>query len=214
MKIVKMKVNGVEEALGFAVSPLSLSWNIEDCEYPAEDIVYTRIFIKKEEQIVFDSGEMKNVDCLDFNLHIKLESRTRYTWSVEIKSTSGEKISASSFFETGKMKENWFAKWIKAGSKDIECLKFSKAFSLKDYDVDKKARLYICALGVYEVYINGEKVGEEYLAPGYHSYDCHLQTFTYDVKRYLKPEDNLIEIYCADGRYKGRLGFDGNKELY
>lgn len=214
MKISQMKTNGVEEALGFAFLPLSLSWSIEDCKYPTENIVSTRIIIKKEGNIVFDSGERKNIDCLDFNPHIKLESRTYYTWTVEVKDNLGNKISASSFFETGKMYEVWNAKWINAGNKDIECLKFSKVFSLKECDVKKSARLYICALGVYEVYINGEKVGYEYLAPGYHSYDCHLQTFTYDVTKYLKSEANLIEIYCADGWYKGRLGFDGAKNIY
>ncbi|MCD7885537.1 MAG: glycoside hydrolase family 78 protein [Lachnospiraceae bacterium] len=71
------------------------------------------------------------------------------------------------------------------------------------------AKLYICGLGVYECWINGQKVGDEYLAPGYHSYDFHLQAQTYDVAPYLKPGENEICIWLGEGWFKGRLGFDG-----
>ncbi|MCD7954153.1 MAG: glycoside hydrolase family 78 protein [Lachnospiraceae bacterium] len=71
------------------------------------------------------------------------------------------------------------------------------------------AKLYICGLGVYECWINGQKVGEEYLAPGYHSYDFHLQAQTYDAAPYLKPGENEICIWLGEGWFKGRLGFDG-----
>ena len=61
----------------------------------------------------------------------------------------------------------------------------------------------------YECYINGEKAGDEYLAPGYHSYDFHLQAQTYDVSALLKEGENEIEIWLGEGWFKGRLGFDG-----
>ncbi len=71
------------------------------------------------------------------------------------------------------------------------------------------ARLYICGLGIYEVYLNGRKVGREYLAPGYHSYDFHLQVQSYDVTEYLRAGTNEIQIWLGDGWFRGRLGFDG-----
>ena len=50
---------------------------------------------------------------------------------------------------------------------------------------------------------------QEYLAPGYHSYDFHLQVQTYDVTEYLKTGENEIQIWLGDGWFRGRLGFDG-----
>ena len=67
--------------------------------------------------------------------------------------------------------------------------------------------MYICGLGVYEAYLNGEKIGNEYLAPGYHSYDFHLQVQTYDVTSLLKEGENTLEVWLGDGWFRGRFGF-------
>ena len=94
-----------------------------------------------------------------------------------------EQVSAESWFETGKADEAWEGQWI-APEQQTSSAILRKAFV---YDGSaKSARLYMCGLGVYECYINGEKAGDEYLAPGYHSYDFHLQAQTYDVSALLK----------------------------
>ena len=72
----------------------------------------------------------------------------------------------------------------------------------------------MCGLGVYECYINGKKAGDEYLAPGNHSYDFHLQAQTYDVSALLKEGENEIEIWLGEGWFKGRLGFDGGFTIF
>lgn len=93
---------------------------------------------------------------------------------------------------------------------DVSCVSRSEMDSgIGNIGIGKSARLYICGLGVYEAYINGKKVGEEYLAPGYHSYDFHLQVQTYDVSDYLTEGENEIQIWLGDGWFRGRLGFDG-----
>lgn len=77
------------------------------------------------------------------------------------------------------------------------------------------SRLYICGLGVYEAYLNGEKIGSEYLAPGYHSYDFHLQVQTYDVTGLLKEGENTLEVWLGDGWFRGRFGFgEGFRNIY
>ena len=98
------------------------------------------------------------------------------------------------------MKESWTAKWIapQIEDEDIHPIMW-KTFEAGLEDVNKSARLYMCGLGVYEVYINGKKVGKEYLAPGYHSYDFHLQVQTYDVTKYLQAGENEIAIWLGDG---------------
>lgn len=79
----------------------------------------------------------------------------------------------------------------------------------------KKARLYVTALGVYEVYINGHKVGDEILAPGWTQYESQLVYRTHDVTGLLKEGQNLIGGYVGEGWYAGRLGFGGgNRDIW
>lgn len=78
----------------------------------------------------------------------------------------------------------------------------------------KKARLYITAHGVYEPEINGVRVGDHVLAPGWTVYDQELSYQTFDVTGLLKVgEDgqNTIGVSVAEGWWAGRLGFMGGR---
>jgi alpha-L-rhamnosidase len=85
-----------------------------------------------------------------------------------------------------------------------------KIFTL-DLNSIKRGRLYITALGVYEVYINGQKVSPDLLAPGWTDYRFHLNLQTYDISRYLQQGENVISAWVADGWHCGRLGFHGGR---
>ena len=77
------------------------------------------------------------------------------------------------------------------------------------------ARLYVTAHGLYEVEINGERVGREALAPGWTVYGERLRYATYDVTAALRSGGNVIGAWLADGWYRGRYGFDGGtRNLY
>ena len=67
------------------------------------------------------------------------------------------------------------------------------------------------AHGLYEVYINGVKLGDEYLTPGYHSYDLLQQYQTYDVTDFLI-EDTEVSFIVGNGWYRGRFIFEGGFE--
>ncbi|KAF5240365.1 hypothetical protein FANTH_9625 [Fusarium anthophilum] len=75
------------------------------------------------------------------------------------------------------------------------------------------ARLYITARGVYEAEINGVRVGDYFLAPGWHEYDHQLQYQTYDVTKLVtdEPGTNCIGIHVAEGWFRGRLGWGGGR---
>ncbi|KAK5044660.1 hypothetical protein LTR84_010552 [Exophiala bonariae] len=75
----------------------------------------------------------------------------------------------------------------------------------------RKARLYITAHGVYEASINGAKVGDHVLAPGWTSYDYELPYQTFDVLELLQPGSNTIGVEVAEGWFCGRLGFMGGQ---
>jgi alpha-L-rhamnosidase len=72
-----------------------------------------------------------------------------------------------------------------------------------------KARLYVTAHGVFEVEINGQRVGNDAMAPGWTVYPSRLRYFTYDVSALIAEGDNTIGAWLGDGWYRGRLGWNG-----
>ena len=171
MRLTNLRVNHVDTPLGFAVEPTGFSWKVEDAGN-AKKQRFARIRVMQGENMVYDSGEDVKANSLDYRVDLKLEPKTRYSWSVEVAADNGDIAQAESWFGTGKMGEPWFGKWITPeGDEDIPSI-LRRTFEVRR--AGKRARLYLCGLGVYEVYLNGEKVGQEYLAPGYHSYDFHL----------------------------------------
>ena len=75
-----------------------------------------------------------------------------------------------------------------------------------------RARLYVTALGVHDVRINGEPISDELLAPGWTPYDERLLADTYDVTSRLRPGPNVIVARLGDGWYRGRLGWDPGED--
>ncbi len=75
----------------------------------------------------------------------------------------------------------------------------------------KQARLYLTALGVYEAEINGTRIGDHVLAPGWTSYDHRLRYQTFDVTKQLLEGQNAIGVTIGDGWFRGRLGFGGGR---
>ncbi|MFF3663908.1 family 78 glycoside hydrolase catalytic domain [Streptomyces olivochromogenes] len=77
------------------------------------------------------------------------------------------------------------------------------------------ARLYVTAHGLYEAEINGRRVGDDTLSPGWTVYGERLRYHTYDVTDHLAHGDNTIGAWLGDGWYRGRIGFDGgHRNLY
>jgi alpha-L-rhamnosidase len=78
-----------------------------------------------------------------------------------------------------------------------------------------RARLYATAHGLYEAEINGVRVGDDALSPGWTVYPKRLRYYTYDVTRHLAAGDNAIGAWLGDGWYRGRLGWRaGFRNLY
>ncbi|WP_236030290.1 alpha-L-rhamnosidase [Paractinoplanes lichenicola] len=77
-----------------------------------------------------------------------------------------------------------------------------------------KARLYITAHGLYEATINGHRVGDEVLTPGWTAYQHRLRYQTYDVTDLVTPGENRVEINLGNGWWRGYLGFRNQHSLY
>jgi alpha-L-rhamnosidase len=93
---------------------------------------------------------------------------------------------------------------------------FRKAFEIASSTSKvSSARLYITALGLYEAEINGMRVGDLVLAPGYQSYNHRHVYDTYDVTKQVRAGKNAIGVTVGEGWYAGRLGLKRNaRNLY
>ncbi|MCR5278937.1 MAG: glycoside hydrolase family 78 protein [Lachnospiraceae bacterium] len=215
MKIESLKTNHIENPLGYMMSGVSLSWIVKEAK--GSKVKSSRVLVATDEEmknVISDSGERVDISSLDYDPDIELKPGTRYFWQVSVTDDKNDKgTSPVAFFETpvGFKK----AKWITASfdpQKGDEPL-FRKETELAGKPVS--ARLSICGLGVYEAYINGKKVGDEYLAPYYNDYNLWRQYQTYDVTDLLKKGMNCIGVMLGNGWYKGRFGFiDGLDKLY
>ena len=209
MKLSNLRVCNLTQPIGYAMDAPVFSWTVEGSESAQSR---ARLTIRAGGETVYDSGAVQDADSLGWRIELALRPRTRYDYTLCVCALDGEEASAQSFFETGKRDEPWTARWISPGTRKSGAL-LEKKFSTASLTGGE--RLYICGLGVYEATLNGEKIGGEYLAPGYHSYDFHLSAQTYDVSDLLKTGENCLVIALGEGWFKGRLGFDGGyTDLY
>ncbi|MHC4145939.1 MAG: family 78 glycoside hydrolase catalytic domain, partial [Planctomycetota bacterium] len=78
----------------------------------------------------------------------------------------------------------------------------------------KRATVYASALGLYELHINGKRVGQDYFTPGWTDYNTRVYYQTYDVTDLIAKSGNAIGAILADGWYAGYLGFGKKREHY
>ncbi len=150
-----------------------------------------------------------------------LASRERVTVRVRVWTTGCEPSawSAPSTVEGGLLRpSDWSARpvgaaWPEDPESDRRPARVRKDFSLPRRVV--RARLYITAHGLYEAEINGHRVGDDILSPGWTVYGRRLRYRTYDVTAHLTEGANTIGAWLGDGWYRGRIGFDGgHRNLY
>ena len=207
LKIKDILVNHYTEPLGYDLdNHLRIEFSTE-ADLDSSNM-QKRITIDANES-VFDS-QWQQYDNNYFDFELELKPRARYEVTVWLKNDDTQ-TSAKSFFETGKMNEPFTAEWIGNQDKNIQNTLLKKEFTVPKEVVN--ARLYISGLGVYEAYLNKQKIGDEFLAPGVTAYDKLVQIQTYDVTAMLaeKSQQELL-ISLGDGWYKGNFGFDGGKD--
>jgi len=214
MHISHLKVNRIYNPLGFELGDKPrLSWIVETDEAKHQVAAQVQVSLDSDfKEIIFDSGKRSDIDSICYLLNIKLMPRTRYFWRVTVWGDNGcSATSETAWFETAKMDEPWKAKWITPCiDPEIHPVLFSD-FNVRD-EVSS-ARIYISGLGLFELNLNGEKVGDEYLSPGFTAYDKWIPYQTYDITGQLKKGLNHIEVMLGNGWYKGRYGLDRQRRF-
>lgn len=215
VRIVNATVEMLKNPIGIDCTTPRFSWEIVS---PKKDVVQTsyRILVASSQKNlsknigdVWDSG-LKNSDV---SIYIpfkggNLASRSRYFWKVQVSTNSGKAWSAPSFWEMGLLQSSdWTAQWI-GKSYPTDNLngktKVRARYLRKDFSTGsavKKATLYISGLGLYEAYINGQRIGTGELAPTPTDYNHTVKYNTFDVTAQVKQGSNAIGIILGNGRF-------------
>jgi alpha-L-rhamnosidase len=209
----------MENPLGIDTNRPGLSWTLTSEKRNQIQTAYEIIVSDNLKDITSAKGNFWTTGKITSSqsLNIEYEGKTlspfnRYYWRVKVYDTNdeGSEWSPINSFETSMLSLNdWKAKWIGDGSKQFEK---DEDFYLEDpmplfktsFNSPKKislARLYISGLGYYEAFLNGKKIGDRVLEPGFTSYRKEVLYSTYDVTSLVKNGTNIFGVMLGNGWY-------------
>jgi alpha-L-rhamnosidase len=171
------------------------------------------------QNIVYDSGVVKSEQSAHIEAEsLELVSSIKYYIKIKISDNSEESgWSDAACFTTALLRnEEWKGNFVSAETEaDADNSKgtFVRTKFSANSDI-ASAIVYSTALGLYKLYINGKKVGDDEFTPGWTSYKKHLVYQVYDVTRLLHSGENAIGAMLGAGWYKGTMGFGGLRNHY
>jgi alpha-L-rhamnosidase len=213
------------DPLGLDVAQPRLSWILLAEERGQKQSAYQILVSSSAEKLehnegdLWDSGKVSS-DQRSQGMYLGkvLTSRLRAWWKVRVWDKNGFSTpwSVPARWEMGLLnRSDWQASWIAdwgsmtnsaapdGGSGALPATMLRKEFSASK--PIRRATVYVTALGLYELRINGHRVGEQLLAPEWTNYRKRVQYQTYDVTGVLRPEANAIGVLLGEGWYAGRL---------
>ncbi len=167
-----------------------------------------------------------------------LRSNAAYRWRVRSLTADGPTPWAEATFTTALLHESdWSASWVRPVQQPALVERWSivdwirgagPEASLEDrlrpvqllrqsFRVSPglvRARLHATAHGSYSAWANGERVGDEVLAPGFDSYEHRVSVQVYDVTAQLRAGENVLGVALADGWWAGRIGLTGSSAQF
>lgn len=142
-----------------------------------------------------------------------MQSKQKYFWKVKYWDNEGAEsaFSTPSSWEMALLdNSDWKAKWITRNETSDKEDSLQSIIVRKEFNLDnsiKKARLYVTGLGNYIFYINGEKVGNDILTPGWTDYTKRLQYQVYDITEMLNEGENAAGAMLGNAWWSGGLGW-------
>ncbi|HEX7583248.1 MAG TPA: glycoside hydrolase family 78 protein [Prolixibacteraceae bacterium] len=207
--------------LGIDILNPRLSWQILSSE---ENLLQTAYEIKVTDQtakgkLIWTSGKVNSNQSVNVTYGgPALKSMQRVYWQVRIWDNKNKASgwSEPAYWEMGMLEpESWKASWITMQSETTEKGSKPGQFFRKDFTTGKKiksARVYITSLGLYQLFLNGQKISTDLFTPGWTSYKNRIQYQTYDVTSMIQ-QKNSIGAIVGDGWYRGNIGW-GNENGY
>ena len=224
-QVVKLRTEYHKNPIGIDVENPRFSWQILSDEVNVDQAAYeirvaaSQDELSKKSSLLWTSGKVTS----DQSVNVEyggpaLESMQRAYWQVRVWPNKGKATAWSepAFWETGILNTNeWIASWITM-EEEVPEESTPAHYYRNDFACSKRiksARVYVTSLGLYQLFINGEKVGDQLFTPGFTSYNKRIQYQSYDVTSMLQ-EENAIGAMVGDGWYRGYLGWKGGRNFY
>ncbi|UCH64159.1 MAG: family 78 glycoside hydrolase catalytic domain [Fidelibacterota bacterium] len=212
LTVTNLRCEYLEVPLGIDVLQPRFSWVLESPKRGISQTAYRILVASSEEALEsertdrWDSGKVESDESV--NVVYKgspLESGGTYFWRVRVwdQDSTASPWSAVATFQMGLLEASeWEGMWIAAADGNVSAPLLRKEFSLDDEFV--RAYAYICGLGYYELYINGEKIGDHVLDPGTTDYRKRVLYVTYDITDFIQVGDNAVGVMLGDGWFSSK----------
>ncbi|HTN68433.1 MAG TPA: alpha-L-rhamnosidase N-terminal domain-containing protein, partial [Dysgonamonadaceae bacterium] len=210
IEIINLKCEHLENPIGIDEPYPRFAWQLESEKPGSLQNAYQLIVGTEKADVATGKGNIWESGTINSSVipvvckGEELQPFTRYFWSVRVQDESDEWSDWSSvaWFETGMMDQtNWKGKWI---TDTYDYTVKPAPYFRKEINTDKKiesARAYIAVAGLYELFINGKRIGDHRLDPMYTRFDRRNLYVTYDVTEILQQGENAIGILLGNGWY-------------
>jgi alpha-L-rhamnosidase len=220
-----LRVEHAANPLGIDALHPRMSWQLQSDQRGAAQSAYeiqvatNPDALRLGRDLLWDSGRVTSAESrLRPYEGPALQSRQRYFWQVKVWDERGRDLGWSrsgGWWEMGILSSaEWQAQWIAPAdlTRSQQTAVVRREFKLPGRV--RQARAYVTSHGLYELFINGRRVGDEMLTPGWTSYNHRLQYQVYDITDLLKKGDNAVGANLGNGWYRGVVGFNGTSEHY
>jgi alpha-L-rhamnosidase len=218
VSIINLRCEMLVNPIGIDETKPRLSWQIISDERNVQQTGYHIIVSSSKEKLdknegdLWSSGKISSSQSVHLVYNGKaLMSRSQCYWKAKIFTNKGESAwSEPAFWSMGLLKaSDWKGKWIgydKASSWDsiTQWSRLSARYFRKEFQSSpqiRRATAYIVGLGLYELYINGKRIGDHVLAPSPTDYRKSVLYNTYDVTNSLQTGNNIIATVLGNGRF-------------
>ncbi len=211
LTVEQLRCEYLDDPLGIDTPQPRLSWVLESKQRAEKQTAYQVVVASSEARLKSDTGDLWDSGKVtsDQTLHVgyggkALASCQRCYWKVRVWDKDGKASAWSrpACWEMGLLSpQDWQGQWIgrTTDSNSLPAPLLRRAFTLEGKI--KQARAYICGLGYYELHINGKKIGDHLLDPGYTRYDKRALYVTYDVTDALRRGRNALGVILGNGWY-------------
>ena len=222
--ILHLRCENEENPIGIDMNNPRFSWWLSSLERGILQANYQILVSSNQTNLTNNEGDMWNSGvisgCKSTDISYKgkpLKSGKQYWWKVKAMST-GKKVfgwSEPAYFATGKLnQDDWKGKWIGADADS----KHAAVYLRKEIEIQKpvkRAMVFFSGLGFSELHIEGKKIGADFVAPGFTTYNKLTQYVVYDVTKELSGRGwKGLGVTLVDGWYGQGHGHGFEKNSY
>jgi alpha-L-rhamnosidase len=207
--VTRLRCESLDNPMGIDAAQPSLSWALDSNERDQRQTAYRILVASSPKKLalnqgdLWDSGKIRSDETLYQTYEGRpLSSGQTAFWKVQTWDGKGipSAWSKAATFDMGLLQpSDWEGKWIGQTTdvNDLPAPLLRREFAVPANI--KRARAYVCGLGYYELRINGKKVGDHVLDPGFTRFDKRALYTTYDVTKALQKGENAVGVILGNG---------------